>query len=36
VLVTYDTKFDEEPLVAKLTLSGINNNIIERYITGVK
>ena len=36
VQVTYDTKFDQEPLVAKLILSGINNNIIERYITGVK
>ena len=36
VQVTYDTKFDQEPLVVKLTLSGINNNIIERYITGVK
>ena len=36
VQIVYDTKFDQEPLVAKLTLSGINNNIIERYITGVK
>lgn len=36
VKVIYSTKFDENPLVAKLTLSGINNNIIERYITGVK
>lgn len=36
VQVVYDTKFDSEPLVTKLTLSGINNNIIERYITGVK
>lgn len=36
VKVIYSTQFDENPLVAKLTLSGINNNIIERYITGVK
>lgn len=36
VQVVYDTKFDNEILVAKLTLSGINNNIIEKYITGVK
>lgn len=36
IQVVYDTKFDNEPLVAKLTLSGINNNIIEKYITGVK
>jgi hypothetical protein len=36
VQVVYDTKFDNEILVAKLTLSGIDNNIIEKYITGVK
>ena len=36
VQVFYETKFDEDPLIAKLTLSGINNNIIERFITGIK
>jgi hypothetical protein len=36
VQVVYDTKFDNEILVAKLTLSGIDNNIIEKHITGVK
>lgn len=36
VQVFYQTKFDENPLVAKLTLSGVNNNIIERFITGIK
>lgn len=34
VQVIYDTKFDQELLVTKLTISGANNNIIERYITG--
>lgn len=36
VQVFYEPKFDQDLLVAKLTLSGINNNVIERYITGVK
>ncbi len=34
--INYITSFDNDPLVAKLVISGINNNIIERYITGVK
>ena len=36
IKVSYDTSFDEYPLVAKLSISGANNNIIERYITGLK
>jgi hypothetical protein len=36
VEVVYSTSFDQYPLVAKLTLSGANNNVIERYITGAK
>lgn len=36
VEVVYSTSFDQYPLVAKLTLSGVNNNVIERYITGAK
>lgn len=36
VKVSYDTSFDNYPLVAKLSISGANNNIIERYITGFK
>lgn len=34
--VVYTTKFDEYPLVVKLNLSGANNNVIEKYITGAK
>lgn len=34
--VDYTTSFDSEIMVAKLVLSGINNNIIEKYITGTK
>jgi len=36
VQVLYETKFDGNPLIAKLTLSGINNNVIERFITGIR
>lgn len=36
IKVSYETSFDEYPLVAKLSISGANNNIIERYITGLK
>ena len=36
IKVSYDTSFDEYPLVAKLSISGANNNIIERYITVLK
>ena len=36
VEVVYTTKFDEYPLVVKLNLSGANNNVIEKYITGAK
>jgi len=34
--VSYTTSFDDNIMVAKLVLSGINNNIIEKYITGAK
>lgn len=34
--VSYTTSFDDSIMVAKLVLSGINNNIIEKYITGAK
>ncbi len=34
--INYITSFDNDPLVAKLVISGINNNIIEKYITGIK
>lgn len=34
--VSYTTSFDNSIMVAKLVLSGINNNIIEKYITGAK
>ena len=36
IKVEYKTTFDENPLVAKLSISGINGNLIERFITGVK
>lgn len=36
VRVSYDTSFDQELLVAKLIMSGINGNLIEKYITGAK
>lgn len=36
IKVEYKTTFDENPLVAKLSISGINGNLIERLITGVK
>lgn len=36
IKVSYATSFDEYPLVAKLSISGADNNIIERYITGLK
>lgn len=34
--VNYTTSFDDSIMVAKLVLSGINNNVIEKYITGAK
>ena len=34
--VVYATRFDEYPLVVKLNLSGANNNVVEKYITGAK
>lgn len=34
--VSYTTSFDDSIMVAKLVLSGINNNVIEKYITGAK
>lgn len=36
IKVEYKTTFDENPLVAKLSISGVNGNLIERLITGVK
>lgn len=34
--ISYNTTYDTDPLVAKLTVSGIDNNLINQYITGVK
>lgn len=34
--VSYNTTYDANPLVAKLTVSGIDNNLINQYITGVR
>lgn len=36
ILINCKTFFDYNPLVAKLVISGINDNIIERYITGIR
>ena len=36
IQVNYETSFDSDFMIAKLVISGINNNIIERYITGIK
>ena len=36
IKASYEPFFDDYPLVAKLSISGANNNIIERYITGLK
>lgn len=36
IKVEYKTTFDQNPLVAKLSISGVNGNLIERLITGVK
>ena len=36
IQVNYNTSFDDDFMVAKLVISGINDNIIERYITGTK
>jgi hypothetical protein len=36
IKVEYKTTFDENPLVAKLSISGIAGNLVETLITGVK
>lgn len=36
IRLEYLNTFDTNPLVAKLSISGINNNLIETYITGVR
>lgn len=36
IQVKYNTSFDNDFMVAKLVISGINNNIIEKYVTGIK
>ena len=36
IMIDYQTTFDRDSLIAKLVISGANNNIIERYITGIK
>jgi hypothetical protein len=36
IKVEYTTTYDSNPLVAKLSISGINGNLVERLITGVK
>ena len=36
IQTSYTTSFDDSPMVAKLSISGINGNLIERYITGAK
>ena len=36
IQIDYNTSFDDDPMVAKLVISGINDNIIERYITGIR
>ena len=36
IQVSYTPSFDQDILVAKLTLSGVNGNLIQKYITGSK
>ena len=36
IIASYTPSFDDEIMVAKLSISGVNNNLIERYITGAK
>ena len=36
IKVSYNTSFDDYPLIAKLSVSGANNNVLQRYITGFK
>jgi len=36
ITASYTPSFDNEIMVAKLSISGVNNNLIERYITGAK
>jgi hypothetical protein len=36
IKASYTPSFDNEIMVAKLSISGVNGNLIERYITGAK
>ncbi len=36
IKVEYTSTFDTEPLIALLTVSGVNNNVIENTITGIR
>jgi hypothetical protein len=36
VSVNYNTTFDTDPMYALLTISGINGNVIQKNITGIK
>jgi hypothetical protein len=36
IKVEYKTTYDNNPLVAKLSVSGVNGNITETLITGIK
>jgi hypothetical protein len=36
ITASYTPSFDNEIMVAKLSISGVNNNLIERYVTGAK
>lgn len=36
IKATYTPSFDNEIMIAKLSISGVNNNLIETYITGAK
>lgn len=36
IQIDYNTSFDDDPMVAKLVISGINDNIIEEYLTATK
>ena len=36
IKIEYTSTFDTEPLIALLTVSGVNNNVIENTITGIR
>jgi len=36
IKTSYTPSFDNEIMIAKLSISGVDNNLIERYITGAK